>query len=1231
MLLFLIIFSFFIFQQVNGQSCANSYIDFEGNCIQQCTTLSGAVNPSAFNQYCICPLNAPYINPQQNGCIQNCSIANSYSNPNPLNFQCILNCPSTIAGSTNPSSFGLACVCSQYVSFDGTQCLTICPNYLSFSKKVCIDDCTTISGSQNPPIKGLTCMCSNPNYFIGPDGMSCVASCSSSYKHIDSYNQQCISNCPQIITNSKNPTGYGQKCICNGAYPYLSLDRTQCIASCPSQSAPNSYGICVCSTNPYIYIDITGNSCIASSTNAYINLDPNYPRFISNCNQNFNVQNPASYNIQCVCSSTTQFLNLDQFNNYFCYSSCVYYQQADPTNFSCTKDCTSFTNMVNPSQFGQKCQCSSSYPFLLPSKQQCSSSCGSNYLGLNPNDKTCYSNCPSSFSNTINSIANNPCKCDIGFPYILNDYSSCTSSCQCFNTNPYSNICITTCSSIINAINPQSKLDQGRCNCRNTAFPYLSVDGSSCVQNCNSQYISIIDDMCDNNCSSYFPSNMPNFNGLRCFCNSSYKYLSEDGKSCTNQCSKYLHPNPNKLVCISDCTKYGMTNPAQLGQACTCSGSTPYLSIKRDMCLSSCPTYGAQNGIYCSCGTNYLKSDNSACSAICSDYYHVDSLLLQCVQNCPVTILGSSNPSSTGQSCQCPSNRPYIRIDMQGGYYCDSSCPNYFIGNFCVDDCSLQSGMSNPLNLNLECQCTNPKQYLHRNTRLCVNSCPLYAHVAKRVCVDSCAIIQGAQNPPSGNTCVCSASNPIYDYSSDSCTNTCNYYLHPNPQIEICFNDCPLQLLNSVNPTDGSNYCQCSTPTFPYYGEQSTSGPLQCVTQCSNYQFFNLCLSDCSQITNAQNPANLSSGNQCICQASAQYRNPNNYSCITQCPQYISLSPNSYDCVSGCSQYLNAMVPNATGNRCLCSNPLYPYVSIDGQSCVSQCNGYISFNQNTCVSDCPSSFQGSINPILYGYQCQCGPSTPYLNLNKSRCVAACSNNQQVNNGICVCSGSNVYKSIDGQSCLSSCPNYINPNPSIKECVTDCSVFKNFVNPTQVNSQCICPSNYQYIKSDYLQCQQQCDQQQFLHINSKQLYCVQDCPSSIPGSVNPTQYFQRCQCSPQTPLINTDMTQCVSACPNGTYLNLNSSQCVLSCSSIPNAIAQGSKCICQSNYFINFDYQSCVQSCPPDSQNTSGYCQCSIGIDTSTNSCIPDKNITKSYSVIYNYSFLLNVLMMALFI
>ncbi|CAD8050784.1 unnamed protein product [Paramecium sonneborni] len=1157
-------------------------------------------------------------------------------------------------------SYSTTCTeCNPGTFLSDTTCSTECPENIPFKdtiNNICVITCTSYEED------GYCVAACSPNYYIYEAQKSCYEfGCpEGTYNQINTLNcYSCAVGCAtctdgtsnQCITCLPSYFLYGvSTCtnICN-INPDLLQDwvNGKCVKQCPSgtflQSLANGQlackdtcpiyyysNICVTTCPNQTYIDgLICNSCAGPCSECYGGeVDQ-----CTKCDSGYYIADTTCVE---VCPSTKPYANLA---TQACVTSCPdYLYLAQKVCFSfcpgflanyeldgkkeCVEQC--YSNSYLSSGQCQLCdpickecygpingnclECKSPY-FLYQQKCQITCPFYSDYT-----DNTCKESCP---SNTVIQGMRCQTQCDTG--YLL--YSQfCVLSCPTF-TYKVANNCI-LCNSICRTCFGSSANE-----CYTCIDNYL-LNGNTCTQTCPILY-----DYQTSKCLSTCGTKLEVTDTKSCvttcpigYLNCNQKCLSvlpegyySDGvqcQKCNTKCSKCTSPtvcqacNQNFYLHLQTCNSF-------------CTNKYLYMDPISRECVSKCPfnLYHQESFDKRFCVTDCPQKLNDQCVISCPDgMYLKDTFCTNCPQKC--------------QSCTSSTNCTSCKNDyfLENGL-CYSSCivgKTDYKNHVCVENCD--ATLFEYQNECLESCPTNPILYYHKN--ICMNQCPTNTFQNNQECLDcdiSCLTCIG----PSPDDCIICKQN--YYLYNQQCVLTCpNLY---NEIDQTCVISCPPNLLLDQN---------------------------KCVSMCSQYMYFNTCLTtcppktynynfncyDCSQNClecnqyGCQKCENGSFLNDGICGSFCPYfYNFIMNQCEQQCPDetfifidqcYASCPANTYnyyrDCLLECPKktILIGSICQQCPERCLicknqyeCLNCDSPYFQFEGQ-CVVGCPSVLPFQntiQNVCQSECsPDTFEKEYQCVkecdLIIYQNKCLKQCPYGYYGKEICKPCKLECKACNDfNICTECQDNFY--LEQNQCDTQCTKI--KDLKQKKCVDSCSLFL-----YQKVCYETCPTNtYQFGNK----CLQKCQDGYF---GSEDFRCVK-CPSQCNTCLNLDQcnsckigyylYQQKCldQC-PDKLFSNPLISQCTTSCPIKTYIFQN--QCLYECPTDYLNDTDNYKCVlkCNEQQYLNknscyscsiecnkctdFGNQNCIQCATNYNLTEEGYCfgKCKAGYYQTEKSC-----------------------------
>ncbi|CAL6106717.1 Conserved_hypothetical protein [Hexamita inflata] len=545
------------------------------------------------------------------------------------------------------------------------------------------------------------------------------------------------------------------------------------------------------------------------------------------------------------------------------------------------------------------------------------------------------------------------------------------------------------------------------------------------------------------------------------------------------------------------------------------------------------------------------KQYNMFCLALCADLNLYDSNKdNKCYTKCP-TELGFILVTKTCTLCVSPNQLAY-----QSGI-CTSSCATGFVQS--GSGCFYEAQSS--LTFSYASCSTVCELGMLMDAGQCKTSCSDGKITKKelRICI-ACQSEYNGGKYWTRKTQLCQFSCDYYNatFCEELSSTTCeHFYVDKQTGLKMCVHSCPNEypLLQS---TENRCYDACPTAYMTDYVNKS------CVDSCtSGYYSFTAPIKICLTTCGSSNFTALESD-----------KHAQNQRCETDCSLFDS---KQYHKDNYCTQN--------------CYDQFHMFISFDNFTCVSNCpfynrttNGYLF-----CQQDCDSKFSGldqtydnsllrcenscnlfSSRKFTKDNLCQdqCDGLKPYY-LTGDICVANCyshSDQQFIDetNKMCTkyCINSNYFRDnttsflyCNKQACGSSNYTLIQQyHETYYRCEISCTIMDTYkysellhISPTIIR-QCAtsCSQQFQYFDSD--------------------LICYQKCPDDIPYAEQNNLCVNRCNQGNYSLQVNIQQLLCVGSCIN--YIvnvtNENSKQCVDSCL----------------NQFYNyFNNEECVQQCP----------------------------------------------------
>ncbi|CAL6083268.1 Conserved_hypothetical protein [Hexamita inflata] len=1115
-----------------------------------------------------CRINKPFVTEDKSTCTATCGSSKFVvENSQP---RCVTTCTGTL-------------VLNDQVKVGYEQCLTcVAPLLTDRTTGACVApaDCTRINGSYcenandtvNCPkfqvladkttVCKFTCPeieyknqcfsttegCPTP-LFVDALGKTCVESCVSGQITITSPIMKCTTGCTgtdifnlttqSCVTPTVNPTYYkvvnDTKIIvpnCNNGYQMADLPPAitiRCEENCSVMNV--SYQL----DNKCIV------SCLAHPTNKFVAADGK--TCVDECNTTLFSKINNQY--QCVSKNTSQvtgvdtqitdpFFNgykrqedncTDYGNNYFqdlmsCVQVCPPVRSYYTTNFICTDNCKN-TN--------QK--------FIEAGSKKCQEQCKTMYYHLVGTDLVCTSACTSKVSGFDVIHSNTTLRCEV--------------SCSAFDSakliDPDYSISTSTGSAgLVNCI----------AECRNDK-PYISIDGTTCVAECNPKLFTIENGKV--HCRPFGYCGAPVLTAA----------IAPDYYQCL--CTAPLLTDRTTGACVApaDCTRINGSYCENANDTVNCP-KFQVLADKTTVCEFTCPEIEYKNQCFNTtegCPTPlFVDALGKTCVESCTDGAVIDqtSLLInKCKTGCGERIYNNHTdkcmdlptidpiiyyevvngtkvwiPDCNGRywlpdptssfARRCEDNCTVMDIKFQIGWQCIPSCfanpTNKFVsinGYECVDFCFSGLFQKDPAG-ELHCIAKNDSKVTGIDTTI-VPALPTQPPIYKQD--DNCTTF-GDNKYQYGMTCVkeCPADKPFYT-SDFKCATTC------------------METNEKFVQTDLSNACSAVCQT-QYYQMNDNETSLVCLTNCSKLSTSGLditvsnttlrCSSACSDLVPFQliDPDYKVAGRvKCIpeCRADKPFISVDNTTCVAGCDTQTIIIENGVprcvkqdELINECRATIAAPQYGPDYRQCIkCSGT--QFVDRVTGKCIDNCTiigsnpafcettgtddcpfKVVKNGQNYCVKpDCASQGMLQLNDTCYTQEQGCPAGTA---IEGTQCVTKCAVGSVMYTDVvlkCIaCPAATPYFNPATKTCVNSGDYYEETNGS-KVIVPDCN-NKTYLKPTPDVKPYRCEANCSVMNINY-QIGSECIASCFAHPTNKFIgannSCVDECYSGLYSKVD----------------------------------------------------------------------------------------------------------------------------------
>ena len=291
---------------------------------------------------------------------------------------------------------------------------------------------------------------------------------------------------------------------------------------------------------------------------------------------------------------------------------------------------------------------------------------------------------------------------------------------------------------------------------------------------------------------------------------------------------------------------------------------------------------------------------------------------------------------------------------------------------------------------------------------------------------------------------------------------------------DFCYDACP------GNSEDVSNNKICKCKDFYYKTLGDNLETINCITECSEFPFFDGTTKECLK--------------KC----------PNGKPFLGK-----SSTTNTLECRSSCpnKKYTKTLLTGETITYCLDSCPDEAKYYYDDNICVNKCNknsnDFISLN-NKCINlsniknvDCGNEYYITIDPEAQNYLCKSGKECPeqypykFIKNNKIYCLRKCEDTY-----INFFNNINTFTNIQKKQCLEK--NNQNDEKYYiieeeKRYIEDCST--DITGPFHDGKKCVITCGEKYLVEDTNECVNECDITNYF-IDEKTKMCVKVCPSNF---------------------------------------------------------------------------------------------------------------------------------------
>ncbi|KAL4476478.1 hypothetical protein ABPG74_010211 [Tetrahymena malaccensis] len=648
-----------------------------------------------------------------------------------------------------------------------------------------------------------------------------------------------------------------------------------------------------------------------------------------------------------------------------CVIKCKYPEIGDAN----TKTCLTNDSSCKTYYFKQENVCLNSCPQYFAGQ----SVSGKNYqlcVPCNFKDSlgNCYEHCPSSLIQdyTTNTCLSQSSQCQAFF---IKDQNSCVKQCpQNYNadTSQTPNVCINcrisgTCTNTNNTGGNSGTGNTNNISCNQ----YLSANMKQCSSACPPGQIAL--------------AQVQGQSYQQCqLCPQSQPYVSYDGTTCVNQCNTGEIINQSTLNCIqpSQCTLLVYTNSNNI-------------AFCVDQCPTNLQQLAASNGqSYGTCQAcpsgQYLNPSTQQCVASCQIVDASGKICLSSIKQC----IGYISVDQTQCQASCPSGQYIQKGKIDGQFQCLASCSatqyvlqqtiNNVVQNYCVNNCPqyFYPGANNICTS--VSSCTN---YLSMDGKTCLTSCPsgqiptkvpnqkiqqckpCFSKVSSdsKSCVSACSSgqIYDVQSKQCENSSACTGIQTnglclaqcqpgqllsVDSNNNKSCISLSNCTSYVSVDKKSCLSSCPAG--QGVTTKGSQNFC-----VLCKYGLASDG--VSCLTSCPSGQIYNISTKACIASSSC---SGMISANGKRCVASCEYPEVKPSSTSTQC---------AYQCQSG------QLYQDGVG--CIAASNCTGYQSANGVFCVQSCaalNQIVS-NSTSTPKTCSKCPDGQYPQVQSNNQIQC--------------------------------------------------------------------------------------------------------------------------------------------------------------------------------------------------------------------------------------------------------------------
>ncbi|KAL4426584.1 hypothetical protein ABPG74_009276 [Tetrahymena malaccensis] len=812
-----------------------------------------------------------------------------------------------------------------------------------------------------------------------------------------------------------------------------------------------------------------------------------------------NSTNPACIISDCSCYNS----NLSGLTDLFCKSCGQQSNQfANLAGTSCVSSSETCGSNRTPNTWTDAdcALCNPQTPFASSDKSSCVANSQQNNCNATSGltDAICASCGQQNVNNSTNSTNSSS--------------NNSTNSTQLLFANYNGTACVASSASCGSNRAPNTWNDADCALC-NPQTPFASSDKSSCVansqqNNCNATS-GLTDAICAS-CSQQNNSTNANNNSTNPNNNNS---TNPNNNNSTNS-TQLLFANYNGTACVASSASCGSNRAPKTwndADCALCNPQTPFASSDKSSCVANSQqnncnaTSGLTDAICASCGQQNVNNSTNSTNSSSNNSTNSTQLLFAnyngtaCVASS--ASCGSSRAPNTWNDADCAICNPQTPFASSD----KSSC----VANSQQNNCNATSGLTDAIcascsqqnnSTNANNNSTNPNNNnsTNPNNNNSTNSTQLlFANYNGTACVASSASCGSSRAPNTWNDADCALCNPQTPFASSdksSCVansqqNNCNATSgltdaicascsQQNNSTNVQNNSTNPNNNNSTNPNNNNSTNSTQVLFANYNGTACVASSASCGSSRAPNTWTD---ADCA-LCNPLTPVASSDKSQCIAShtnngnstGSGNSTNSNNNN-STSMNLNIYANLNGTACVASSATCGSNRAPNSwTDSDCALCNPLTPFASTGGASCVGVSNNNCTSTSGLTDSICyacaqqinnTNSTDNSTNANNGNYTNNANNTNNtssnlniFANANGTACVASnatCGSNRKINtwtDGDCLlCSPDRPLASSGGEYCFSFSPSNCTATLNLTDSICfECAQLNN-QNATQYNN------------------------------------------------------------------------------------------------------------------------------------------------------------------------------------